>query len=124
MTTVCETRSFHTRLRLTPKQDAALRDACRVFGDVTRAVYQELKHGNDDPRTELTAKLNMQRWYIDSAMRRVKGLLQSAKSNRSRYTADYQAKADAYIAGLRKSSTLAASLPHGGANGSRPLCGM
>jgi hypothetical protein len=42
MTTVCETRSFHTRLRLTPKQDAALRDACRVFGDVTRAVYQEL----------------------------------------------------------------------------------
>ena len=84
MTTVLEARSFHTRLRLSPKQDGALRDACGVFGDVTRAVYRELKHGNDDPRTELTAKLNVQRWYIDSAMRRVKGLLQSAKSNRSR----------------------------------------
>ena len=95
MTTVLEARSFHTRLRLTPEQDAALRDACRVFGDVTRAVYCELKRGNDDPRTDLTAKLNVQRWYINSAMRRVKGLLQGAKSNRSRYIAEYEAKADA-----------------------------
>ena len=93
--TLQEARSFHTRLRLTESQDAALRDACTLFGDVTRVVYRELKRGNADPRTELTARLGVQRWYIDSAMRGVVGLLQSAKSNRARYIAEYGAKAEA-----------------------------
>lgn len=92
---ITEARSFTTRLRVTAEQSAVLNDACAVYGDVTRRVYVELKKGNADPRTELTASLGVQRWYIDSAMRRVKGILKSAASNRANYVADYERKAAA-----------------------------
>jgi IS605 OrfB family transposase len=88
-------RAFHTRLQASPEQDAALRAAAEVYGRVLRTVHAAIVSGDTDPRTRLTAELGVQRCYIDSAMRMVKGLLEGGRRNCKRAAAQFEEHAAA-----------------------------
>ena len=103
MSQLSTNRSFHTRLTVTDAQDEALRAAGAVYGKVMHTVAAAMASGDKDPRTRLTAELGVQRWYIDSAMRRVKGLLDTSKQALKRAADD--------LDGVQRKSTFNGPLP-------------